>query len=101
MLSEPKLDNMAETHEFIDIKATTSLENGVLANNAEFLRISKSLVRKLDFTLMPMIWILYMFNYLDRNNIRWELILHNVIARANSRQSSKVEYFREGYRLGW
>lgn len=29
----------------------------------------KSLVRKLDMTLMPVIWLLYLFNYLDRNNI--------------------------------
>lgn len=29
----------------------------------------KSLVRKLDMTLMPLVWVLYLFNYLDRNNI--------------------------------
>jgi hypothetical protein len=29
----------------------------------------KRLVRKLDMTLMPMVWVLYLFNYLDRNNI--------------------------------
>ena len=29
----------------------------------------KRLVRKLDCTLMPTIWVLYLFNYLDRNNI--------------------------------
>lgn len=32
-------------------------------------RTSRSVVRKLDMTLMPMIWLLYLFNYLDRNNI--------------------------------
>ncbi|ETS79749.1 hypothetical protein PFICI_09602 [Pestalotiopsis fici W106-1] len=31
--------------------------------------VSRSLVRKLDLTLMPMIWVLYLFNYLDRNSI--------------------------------
>jgi hypothetical protein len=31
----------------------------------------KSLVRKLDFTLVPMVWLLYFFNYLDRNNIAY------------------------------
>lgn len=31
----------------------------------------KRLVRKLDMTLMPMVWILYLFNYLDRNNIAY------------------------------
>ena len=31
----------------------------------------KSLVRKLDMTLMPTIFILYLLNYLDRNNIAY------------------------------
>lgn len=35
----------------------------------EFRKREKKLVRKLDMTLMPMVWILYLFNYLDRNNI--------------------------------
>ncbi|KAH7146522.1 major facilitator superfamily domain-containing protein [Dactylonectria macrodidyma] len=35
----------------------------------EWLATEKSLVRKLDFTLVPMVWVLYLFNYLDRNNI--------------------------------
>ncbi|KAH8894628.1 MFS general substrate transporter [Thozetella sp. PMI_491] len=29
----------------------------------------RKLVRKLDATLMPMVWLLYLVNYLDRNNI--------------------------------
>jgi hypothetical protein len=29
----------------------------------------KKLVRKLDMTLMPMLWIMYIFNYVDRTNI--------------------------------
>ena len=32
-------------------------------------RLEKKLVRKLDMTLMPVVWVLYLFNYLDRNNI--------------------------------
>ncbi|KAL4860325.1 hypothetical protein BDV12DRAFT_205210 [Aspergillus spectabilis] len=35
----------------------------------EWKATEKSLVRKLDMTLMPVVWVLYMFNYLDRNNI--------------------------------
>lgn len=31
----------------------------------------KSLVRKLDMTLMPIVFILYLLNYLDRNNIAY------------------------------
>lgn len=35
----------------------------------EWQAAEKRLVRKLDMTLMPAIWTLYMFNYLDRNNL--------------------------------
>ena len=35
----------------------------------EWVKAEKKLVRKLDATLLPMVWVLYMFNYLDRNNI--------------------------------
>lgn len=35
----------------------------------EYKAIEKRVVRKLDMTLVPMLWILYLFNYLDRNNI--------------------------------
>ncbi|KAF7555169.1 hypothetical protein G7Z17_g2339 [Cylindrodendrum hubeiense] len=35
----------------------------------EWRATEKSLVRKLDCTLLPMVWVLYLFNYLDRNNI--------------------------------
>ena len=31
--------------------------------------MEKRLVRKLDMSLMPVVWILYFFNYMDRNNI--------------------------------
>lgn len=30
---------------------------------------SRRVVRKLDMTLMPIIWVLYLFNYLDRTSI--------------------------------
>jgi hypothetical protein len=39
------------------------------SRSPEWQAASKSLVRKLDMTLLPTIWILYVFNYLDRNNI--------------------------------
>ena len=32
-------------------------------------RMEKRIVRKLDMTLMPVVWVLYFFNYMDRNNI--------------------------------
>ena len=57
------------SHEEHHLK-TTQYENGVVDHETpEWKQSEKSLVRKLDMTLMPMVWILYMFNYLDRNNI--------------------------------
>lgn len=44
---------------------TVSMES----TSAEYKAVEKRLVRKLDLTLIPMLWILYLFNYLDRNNI--------------------------------
>ena len=38
-------------------------------DSQEWRLAERKLVRKLDMTLMPMVWVLYMFNYLDRNNI--------------------------------
>lgn len=35
----------------------------------EYKAAERRLVRKLDLTLVPMLWLLYFFNYLDRNNI--------------------------------
>ncbi|GKT52674.1 major facilitator superfamily transporter [Colletotrichum tofieldiae] len=32
-------------------------------------KLEKKLVRRLDMTLMPMLWVLYLFNYLDRASI--------------------------------
>ena len=37
----------------------------------DYVAHEKSLVRKLDMTLMPTIFILYLLNYLDRNNIAY------------------------------
>lgn len=35
----------------------------------EWEKLEKKLVRRLDMTLMPMLWVLYLFNYLDRASI--------------------------------
>jgi hypothetical protein len=42
---------------------------GTVLWNDETLQQEKRLVRKLDLTLMLVVWVLYLFNYLDRNNI--------------------------------
>lgn len=55
----------------IVIEDKEELKSGATRNqpDAAWLAAEKRVVRKLDMTLMPMIWILYLFNYLDRNNI--------------------------------
>jgi hypothetical protein len=51
------------------IKDNADYDEYVEENNANYNAVQKKLVRKLDMTLMPMVFILYLFNYLDRNNI--------------------------------
>lgn len=36
---------------------------------ADWRALEKKIVRRLDFTLMPCLWVLYLFNYLDRASI--------------------------------
>ncbi|KAF6789702.1 major facilitator superfamily transporter [Colletotrichum sojae] len=74
-----KQDAMQATSDHID--ATTPIGEKDLASEKdldglgfdmseeEFAATEKSLTRKLDLTLVPVVWILYLFNYLDRNNI--------------------------------
>jgi hypothetical protein len=38
-------------------------------DSPEWKAAERRVVRKLDMTLLPIVWVLYMFNYLDRNNI--------------------------------
>lgn len=57
---------------FIENKDDTSdveAKQAVPIEDEAWRKTEKSLVRKLDMTLLPMVWLLYMFNYLDRNNI--------------------------------
>ncbi|KAM6508572.1 hypothetical protein FSOLCH5_011568 [Fusarium solani] len=48
---------------------TETKSNELGMTEEEYNAAEKSLVRKLDYTLVPMVWLLYLFNYLDRNNI--------------------------------
>ncbi|TLD28587.1 hypothetical protein PspLS_04056 [Pyricularia sp. CBS 133598] len=51
-------------------QVSTGADDGVLEiGEEEWKAAEKSLVRKLDMLLMPTLWILYLFNYLDRTNI--------------------------------
>lgn len=59
--------NQLEHFEVANAVNTTKKEFSPI--DESWLASEKRLVRKLDMTLMPMVWVLYLFNYLDRNNI--------------------------------
>lgn len=75
--------------------------------SSEWRTAEKRIVRKLDMTLLPIVWILYMFNYLDRNNIAQVLLssqtqsimysslTHTALQASTSRQT------RRGHRTRW
>lgn len=68
-----KQDVLRGAHDHVDEPIAKEGRDEVSSANAmseeEFAAHEKKLVRKLDFTLVPMVWLLYLFNYLDRNNI--------------------------------
>jgi hypothetical protein len=57
----------------------------------EYKQKERKLVRKLDMTLMPTVWVLYLFNYLDRNNIA-SVLRCRVGSSADLLQASKTQY---------
>jgi hypothetical protein len=56
-------DHELETQEQTD--ATRSPSPGYIAGSKE----EKDLLRKIDWHLIPILWAMYVFNYLDRTNI--------------------------------
>jgi hypothetical protein len=66
----------ASGHEHLEMIADLKMEKGTnvhdeLINTPEWRARERKLVRKLDMTLLPVVWVLYLFNYLDRNNISY------------------------------
>lgn len=59
-----KLSNVAATGVTSDAELAAALRNYVPGSEAE-----KKLVRKIDYHLMPILWIMYVLNYVDRTNI--------------------------------
>ncbi|CAG9950490.1 unnamed protein product [Clonostachys rosea f. rosea IK726] len=74
-LKETKEDVFHASSDHVDESASHKEGNVVVGQDnlgmtpEEYDAAEKSLVRKLDLTLVPMVWLLYLFNYLDRNNI--------------------------------
>lgn len=49
-----------------DEKLTENVDPIAALNDPNWQDLEKKVVRRLDMTLLPMLWILYLFNYLDR-----------------------------------
>ena len=61
-------DEKLSVDEKDDIQKARDLEQDPTLT-AEWKKKERKMVMRLDMTLMPTVWILYLFNYLDRNNI--------------------------------
>lgn len=75
---DPKQDGTLTSEHFDDgHPEKIGADNAIVPNNdlgmtnEDYEIAEKKLVRKLDLTLVPMVWLLYLFNYLDRNNIAY------------------------------
>jgi hypothetical protein len=62
LLEQSELDEKAVIAKHIDLEQDPT-------DTPEWRAKERKIVTRLDMTLMPMVWILYLFNYLDRNNI--------------------------------
>lgn len=65
-----KSDHIDELKDATDSKAPDAPKDLPMdMSESDYAAAEKRLVRKLDMTLVPVVWLLYLFNYLDRNNI--------------------------------
>ncbi|KAK1961033.1 major facilitator superfamily transporter [Colletotrichum sublineola] len=78
-----------------------STTNEAAIPNPEWQATEKRLVRKLDMTLMPMVFLLYMFNYLDRNSIAQAKLNHfeRDIGLVGNQFNTALAIFNAGYML--
>ena len=94
-----------ELVDYAEVKPSSlpaSVNNQAPLDDELYRRAEKSLVRKLDLTLMPTVWLLYVFNYLDRNNIAYVLQKIRLYQIINKRQVRKAKFLRERPRSqGW
>lgn len=67
-----KLESVNSANKVSEVKSSEGYYNfePIAALNLSDWRVTeRALVRKLDFTLLPTLWVLYLNNYLDRTNI--------------------------------
>lgn len=68
-VSNPELDHKTEAEQ---IETGSNNGKAVLADGRPYVPDTaeeKALVRKIDAHLLPMLWIMYVMNYIDRTNI--------------------------------
>lgn len=66
---EEKRSVSVDNTEVVDDKSAQHLESLAALQHPDREALEKKVVRRLDMTLLPCLWILYLFNYLDRTNI--------------------------------
>lgn len=67
--TSPSLKTKESYSENIDGRPMEALDPIEALNDPDWRAKDRKLVRRLDMTFMPLLWILYFHNYLDRNNI--------------------------------
>lgn len=65
--AKPASEHNEQFNDSKDVKEQPA--EGAVVRDEQWLSHERRLVRKLDCTLMPVIWVLYLFNYLDRTAI--------------------------------
>ncbi|KAK2754159.1 major facilitator superfamily transporter [Colletotrichum kahawae] len=79
---------------------TSTLEE-VAMEQPEWKATERSLVRKLDMSLLPVVWTLYMFNFLDRNNLAQAKLngFEKHLGLVGNQFNTAVSIFNVGYML--
>lgn len=61
--------NPAPDDKGTDVKTVEDLDIEIDIGEADRKQLEKKLLRKIDLRLMPLMMVIYVLNYLDRNNI--------------------------------
>jgi len=65
----PELTPVTDVHDEKRIEFASDINHVTQLGFANSAELEKKVVRRLDMFMLPQLWILYMFNYLNRTNI--------------------------------
>ncbi|OLN87958.1 putative transporter C1002.16c-like protein 1 [Colletotrichum chlorophyti] len=84
-----------------DYPSSSLTPDDVAMARPEWQATEKRLVWKLDVTLMPVVWTLYMFNYLDRNNLAQAKLnrFEEDLGLVGNQFNTAVSIFNAGYMI--